>query len=144
MTQSLAERILSTKIGRPVEPGEIVRVQYDLAASNDVSTPPAIARFREMGADGLADPDRVAIVPDHHVPSHTLDAQQQYTACKTFAEEHGVERLYPQSEIGVIHAVPPQDGHVRPGALGVGADSHTTTYGAPGVFAPGIRPTDLA
>lgn len=144
MGTSLAERILSTKVGRPVEPGEIVRVEYDLAASNDVSTPPAIARFREMGADGLDDPDRVAIVPDHHVPSHTLDAQQQYTACKTFAEDHGVETFYPHSETGLMHAVLPEDGHVRPGDVVVGADSHTTTYGAMGVFATGIGHTDLA
>ena len=144
MSQTIAERILSGKVGREVEPGEIVRVDYDLAASNDVSTPGTIAKFREMGADRLADPDRVAIVPDHHVPSHDLAAQTQYTACKEFAEAQGVEKFYPHSETGLMHAVLPDDGHVTPGDVVVGADSHTTTYGAIGVFATGIGHTDLA
>ncbi len=144
MGQTIAEKILSESVGRNVAPGEIVRVEYDLAASNDVSTPATISKFREMGAERVADPNRVAIVPDHHVPSHNIEAQQQYTACKEFAESQSIERFYTQSETGLMHAVLPEDGHVNPGDVVVGADSHTTTYGALGAFATGIGYTDLA
>ncbi len=38
----------------------------------------------------------------------------------------------------------PEKGHVRPGMLIVGSDSHTTTYGALGAFSTGIGATEMA
>lgn len=144
MAQTIAEKILSDSLERPVEPGEIVQVEYDLAASNDVSTPPTIDKFAEFDDGEIQDTDRIVIVPDHFVPSHTEGAQHQYTRCAEFADAEGIEQFYTQSETGLMHAVIPEQGLVKPGDVVVGADSHMTTYGAIGVFSTGIGYTDLA
>jgi 3-isopropylmalate/(R)-2-methylmalate dehydratase large subunit len=141
---TIAEKILADKVGREVTPGEIVQVEYDLVASHDLSTPSGVERFEQMDTDGVADPDRIAIVPDHLIPSHNEIAQQNYTRCQEFAEEHGIEHFYSQSETGLMHAVLPEDGLVKPGDVVVGADSHTVTHGALGALATGVSYTDLA
>src|SRR5665648_957005 len=46
--------------------------------------------------------------------------------------------------IGVCHQVLPEKGHVLPGSLILGADSHTTTYGAFGAFSTGIGRSEVA
>ena len=144
MGATVAEKILSAKAGRDVVPGEIVQVEYDLVASHDLSTPAGIRRLEEMGGGDVKYPDRVAIVPDHLIPSHNEIAQHNYTMCKEFSEKHGIERFYRQKETGVMHAVLPEDGHVKPGDVVIGSDSHTVTYGALNVFSTGISYTDLA
>lgn len=143
MGQTIAEKILSNAAGKNVSPGDIIQVEYDLAATHDLSTPGTLTVAEEMEGD-IADPDRLAVVPDHMVPAHNDVAQQNYTRTKEFAEENGVEKFYPQGETGLMHAVLPEDGHVKPGDIVIGADSHTTTYGAMGVFATGVGLTDMA
>ena len=46
--------------------------------------------------------------------------------------------------MGIEHALLPELGLVLPGDLVIGADSHTCTYGALGVYSTGIGSTDLA
>ena len=45
---------------------------------------------------------------------------------------------------GVCHQIIPERGHVVPGDLMVGCDSHTCTYGAVNVFSTGVGSTDGA
>lgn len=142
MDGTLTEQILGDAVGRPVEPGDIVQVEYDLLASHDLGTPPIVDLFEEWGGT-VADPDRVALVPDHLIPSHEEYAQHNYTVMKEFAAEHGIETFYPQSETGLMHAVLPEDGHVKPGDVVIGADSHMPTSGAVGAFSVGMGFTDV-
>ncbi|MCP4411772.1 MAG: homoaconitate hydratase family protein, partial [Gammaproteobacteria bacterium] len=46
--------------------------------------------------------------------------------------------------VGIEHALLPEKGIVVPGDLVIGADSHTCTYGAMGIFSTGVGSTDLA
>ncbi|HHV79704.1 MAG TPA: 3-isopropylmalate dehydratase large subunit, partial [Firmicutes bacterium] len=55
----------------------------------------------------------------------------------------GITNFY-DGGYGIEHVVLPEDGLVVPGDLVIGADSHTTTYGALGAFATGVGQTDLA
>jgi 3-isopropylmalate/(R)-2-methylmalate dehydratase large subunit len=61
---------------------------------------------------------------------------------REFSEKTGCN-LYDIGE-GVCHQLMPERGHVVPGDLVVGADSHTTTYGALNAFSTGIGSTDFA
>jgi 3-isopropylmalate/(R)-2-methylmalate dehydratase large subunit len=62
---------------------------------------------------------------------------------RKFAKEQKI-RLYDVGKGGICHQVMPEKGHVLPGTLIVGADSHTCTYGALGAFATGIGSTEAA
>lgn len=95
MGQTIAEKILSNKLGRSVDPGELVQVEYDLAGTNDGSTPGTKGALNlEYGFEGhdfdIADPDRLVIVPDHNVPAHNEISQRHYNVCKEVAEVQGV------------------------------------------------------
>jgi 3-isopropylmalate/(R)-2-methylmalate dehydratase large subunit len=46
--------------------------------------------------------------------------------------------------MGIEHVLLPEEGLIKPGDLIIGADSHTTTYGALGAFSTGVGSTDLA
>jgi 3-isopropylmalate/(R)-2-methylmalate dehydratase large subunit len=63
---------------------------------------------------------------------------------RNFAEEQNIENFYDVGRGGVCHQVMPEQGHVRPGEVIVGSDSHTCTYGAFGAFATGIGSTEMA
>ncbi|WP_199174898.1 3-isopropylmalate dehydratase large subunit [Halegenticoccus soli] len=140
---TIAEQILSAKVGRPVEPGEIVRAPVDFAFGHDITLPPAIEEFERLGVETVFDPERIAVIPDHLVPAHNEYAAELYGACEAFAAEHGTV-FYPQGSQGQEHVVVPEDGLVKPGDLMVGADSHSCTEGALGAFATGVGSTDLA
>lgn len=140
---TIAESILSDRLDRPVGPGEIVKLPVDLAFGHDMTLPPAIDEFERLGVDEVFDPDGVAVIPDHLVPPHDDHAAELYEACESFAREHDTI-FYPQGRQGQEHVVLPEDGHVKPGDVVVGADSHTCTEGALGAFSVGVGSTDLA
>src|SRR5690625_5448132 len=45
---------------------------------------------------------------------------------------------------GICHQIMIENAHAKPGQIILGADSHTTTYGAVGAFSTGVGSTDLA
>jgi 3-isopropylmalate/(R)-2-methylmalate dehydratase large subunit len=140
---TIAEQIFSDRVGRDVSPGEIVNAPVDLVFGHDITVPPAIEEFERFDVETVFDPEKIAIVPDHLVPAHSGFAAGLYAACEEFATEHGTV-FYPQGRQGQEHVVLPEDGHVRPGQVVVGADSHACTEGALGAFSTGVGSTDLA
>jgi 3-isopropylmalate/(R)-2-methylmalate dehydratase large subunit len=62
---------------------------------------------------------------------------------RQFVKEQGINNFYDVRE-GVCHQVLPEKGHVVPGEVIVGTDSHTCTHGALGAFSTGIGSTDMA
>ena len=145
MPMTITEKILAGHAGKEyVTPGEIVEVKVDLALANDITAPLAIRVFKEMGADRVFDPSKVALIQDHFVPNKDIASAEQARVMREFAKEQGVVHFYELGDSGIEHVLLPEKGLVLPGDLVIGADSHTCTYGALGAFSTGVGSTDLA
>jgi len=148
MSMTMTEKILASAAGREqVTPGEIVPVPVDLVFGQDTTMPMAVIEFERMGAERVFDPERVAIVCDHFVPNATVMAAGRTKALREFAARQGIKHYFEAGRgenFGVEHALLPEEGLIRPGMVVVGADSHTTSYGALGAFASGFGSTDVA
>ena len=142
MAQTITEKIFSLHCGREVYANEIVMAEVDHAMSQDGTTPLAIKVFQEMEAGKVFNPEKISFVIDHSAPSPNENISNLHKLMRDFAFKHGIN-LYDIGS-GVCHQVMVEQGHVVPGDLIVGADSHTCTYGALGCFATGIGSTDMA
>lgn len=142
MGRTIAEKIFSSHCGREVAAGELVVAEVDFMLGQDGTSPLAIRAFRELGGTGVHDPESVALVIDHSSPSPLEGVSNLHTVMREFAAEQGVG-IYDVGW-GVCHCLLPEQGHVAPGDIVIGADSHTTTYGAINAFSTGVGSTDLA
>jgi 3-isopropylmalate/(R)-2-methylmalate dehydratase large subunit len=142
MGRTIAEKIFSTHCGRDVRAGELVVTEVDFMMGQDGTSPLAIKAFRELGGENVLDPKRVALVIDHSSPSPLEGVSNLHGMMRSFAAEQGTG-IYDVG-CGVCHCLLPEQGHVAPGEIVIGADSHTTTYGAINAFSTGVGSTDLA
>ncbi len=141
--ETFAEKVFSLRLGKRVSPGDIVVVDVDLVYAQDSTAPLTIKVMREeFGVEKVARPDRVLFFIDHVSPSSNPDTSALHKLMREFASRHGI-RLYDVGR-GISHQVVFEEGWAVPGAVIVGADSHTVTGGAVGAFATGIGSTDAA
>ncbi|MGB2937362.1 MAG: 3-isopropylmalate dehydratase large subunit [Phycisphaerae bacterium] len=145
MPMTITEKIIATHVGREaVRPGEFVYADVDIALGNDVTAPIAIKRLAEAGIERVWDRERIALVPDHFTPNKDIPSAQQARTLRDFARRHNLTHYWEVGQVGIEHALLPEQGVVGPGDLVIGADSHTCTYGALAAFATGVGSTDLA
>jgi 3-isopropylmalate/(R)-2-methylmalate dehydratase large subunit len=142
---TITEKILAEHAGlREVEPGQLINARVDLVLGNDITAPIAIEEFRRSGASKVFDPNKVVLVPDHFVPNKDIQSARQCQLMRDFAKEQSLLHFFEVGEMGIEHALLPEQGLVLPGDLVIGADSHTCTYGALGAMATGVGSTDMA
>lgn len=142
---TITEKIIAAHAGKDrVEPGDLVNARVDIALGNDITAPLSIEQFHESGAQSVFDKDRVILVPDHFVPNKDIKSAMQVKTVREFAKNQELTWFFDGGEMGVEHALLPEQGLVAPGFLVIGADSHTCTYGGIGAFATGVGSTDLA
>jgi 3-isopropylmalate/(R)-2-methylmalate dehydratase large subunit len=114
---------------------------------NDVSGAVAMREFASMGARRVFDPTRVACITDHFWPAKDVRSAEQVSLLRTFAREQSIDDYFEVGATlaaGIEHAVLAEEGLLQPGALVIGADSHTCTAGALGAMGVGFGSTDLA
>ena len=143
MSQTIAEKILAAKSGQTrVSPGQIVDAYPDLVMSH-TATWRSVSVMKRIGATKLFDPERLAIVLDHISPAKTEKYAADQQTSRNFARDYGIRKFY-DVDAGIAHLVLMENGHVKPGDLIVGTDSHCTIYGALGALGSGIGYTEVA
>lgn len=144
MGMTISEKILAKASGSPsVKAGEICWVNVDKAMMDDILGPRVeIAdNLKKLGVP-VWDPDRVVIVSDHYTPPANIKQANIVKFTRDWAKENGVDHYYEFA--GPCHQVMVDKGHVKPGTVAVGTDSHTTTYGALGCFSTGVGSTEMS
>jgi 3-isopropylmalate/(R)-2-methylmalate dehydratase large subunit len=140
--QTVAEKIISRHAGQEVFAGDIAIVTIDGCMATDATGPFAVQAFREMDGDKVWDAKRVSFILDHAAPAPNERISNLHKMLRDFARETG-SHFYDVGA-GICHQLMVENEHVRPGDIFLGADSHTTTYGALNAFAVGVGSTDLA
>jgi len=143
MGMTLAERILARAAGRDeVTAGEFIVADIDLALLHDIFAAQVFDMLGEVGRDRIFDADKTVVVVDHLVPAPSAEAAALHQRIREHVSKLGINAFYDAGE-GICHQLLPERGHVRPGMLIVGTDSHSTTYGALGAGGTGIGTSDM-
>lgn len=141
---TITEKILAAHAGlESVRPGDLIKVDVDLALANDITAPLAIRVFEEIGRERVFDSEKIALIPDHFVPNKDIPSAEQAKIMREFALAQDIRHYIELGEGGIEHVILPEKGLVLPGDLVMGADSHTCTYGGLGAFSTGVGSTDL-
>lgn len=138
---TLACKIISKKVGRPVKEGEIVIVDVDAGFVQDGTGPLAIKRLKELSLSSISPPLKSIIFIDHSSPSPKFELSNDHKLLRDFAKENNI--ILSDIGNGICHQIMAED-FVRPQDIVIGSDSHSTTAGALGAFGTGMGSTDLA
>jgi len=137
MGKTFAEKVLAKSAGVPeASVGDILNVYPNLIMSHAASWR-CVTTLKKLGTDKLYDVDRIAMIMDHNSPARTDKTAADQKMCREFAKERGISKFY-DVDAGIAHAVLIEDGHVRPGMVLIGTDSHSTIYGALGAAGTGV------
>ncbi len=145
MGMTLTEKILAKAADKEkVTPGQLIDANIDIVMCVDVTTPPAISMLAEKGLDKVFDREKIVVTPDHFQPAKDIKSAELHKRLDEWAKRHKIKYYYKLGRAGVCHALLPEQGHIRPGEVIVGPDSHTCTYGAFAAFGTGVGSTDAA
>lgn len=144
---TIIEKILAQRSGqKKTSAGDYVTAKIDMAMMPDafflLRTVLAQGGIKE-GAFKIWDPERFVVVMDHRVPPTVAANAENHKIIREFARKLQVKHFYDLFP-GIGHQVMIEKGYVRPGELIVGADSHTTTYGALNAASTGIGASEMA
>ncbi len=140
MGHTIAEKILSNHAGRDLKAGDFTICKVDFTFGQDGTSAIIIDRMKELGV--TVPKTDFCMVIDHSAPSPSEGVSRVHKKMRDASRQFRAE-LY-DIGCGVCHQVIPESGKLLPGDLVLGADSHTCTYGALGVFSTGVGSTDLA
>src|ERR671921_1475083 len=140
MANNLVEKILKDHVeSGTYEQGEEVGLRIDQCLLQDATGTMACLQLEQMGVDRVQVPLAVQYV-DHNIIQLDHKNPDDHIFLQAFAAKYGV--YYSRPGNGICHYL-----HVerfaKPGAILIGADSHTTTSGALGSIAIGAGGLDV-
>lgn len=143
MGKTFAEKALARAAGlQTTIAGQVVDARPDVVLSHDNTA--AIAKiFRSIGLERVAIPERLVITLDHAVPAPTPQHARNHAEVRAFVQEQGIRHFFEVGR-GICHQVISEEALILPGQLIIGADSHTTHFGALGAFGVGVGRTEVA
>lgn len=165
---TLTEKLLARAAGKSsLQAGDNAWVKADMLMTHDVCGPGTIGVFkREFGEDAKVwDRNKIVIIPDHYIFTADSRSNRNVDILREFVKEQDLPYFYDviddpdgkwvfdkekgnlkkqhgSNYAGVCHTALPQKGHIRPGEVLFGTDSHTCMAGAFNQFATGIGNTD--
>ena len=144
MGMTMTQKILAAHAGlSEVKAGQLIEADLDLVLGNDITSPVAIHEMDKMTVKTVFDKDKIALVPDHFVPNKDIKSAEHCKCVREFAAKHDITNYFEVGQMGIEHALLPEQGLTVAGDVIIGADSHTCTYGALGAFSTGVGSTDL-
>ncbi|PAL11303.1 3-isopropylmalate dehydratase large subunit [Peribacillus simplex] len=142
MGMTMSEKILAKASGQPdLKAGDIAWVKVDIAMMHDLLGPWLVdGAFNRLGGQ-LFDKEKVVVVSDHCTPPATVQQADILKFTRDWARKQDLSYYYEFE--GPCHQVIAERGHIRPGRLILGTDSHTCMAGGLGAFATGIGSTEM-
>jgi len=144
--KTIAEKILldHNLSGNDIKPGSIINAKIDLIMSH-FGTAKVSLDFNKIKSPKrrkVFDPNKIVVLFDHYNPAPNERWANIHDMIRKFVKRQGIANFYDIRE-GICHQVLPEKGHIKPGMLIVGGDSHTTTYGAFNAASCGVGNSDL-
>ncbi len=140
--KTITEKIFGAHCNRDIRPGDVAVCNVDFCFGQDGTSTLIIDAFKKLGTRRIFNKNKFCMVIDHNAPSSNIGVSEVHKKMRFFANQTNT-RIFDVG-CGVCHQVIPESGLIAPGDLVIGADSHTCTYGALGVFSTGMGSTDLA
>jgi len=145
MGMTITEKIMAKQSGRDeVKPGELVWVDVESVMTMDYLGKTCFDKFRSLGKNDVFNKDKVICVSDHLVPPPNQKFATMLNEWREVVKQHDITHFYDLGRQGIAHQIMVEQGHVLPGTISIGTDSHANTYGAAGAVGNAVGVTDAA
>jgi len=146
MGMTITEKIMAFNSGRSsVVPGQLVWANVHTVMTMDYLGKQCFTAFESLSPEKkLFDKDRVICVSDHLIPPPSEQFATMLNEWRETVRKYDIPYFYDLGRQGIAHQLMVEQGHVLPGKVSIGTDSHANTYGAVGAIGNAIGVTDAA
>jgi aconitate hydratase len=141
MAENLTRQVLREHlVDGELEPGQAISLKVDQTLLQDATGTMALMQFEQLDVPRVR-VERAVQYVDHNVIQLDFKNPDDHRMLQALCRRYGIDYSRPGN--GICHYVHIER-YARPGAILVGADSHTTTSGALGMIAIGAGGLDVA